>query len=259
MSSPFRHVNVLHRPEKNVFIWQRLFDWPPDWTSDYRYPYVNHYMTEPLDTSIYRRPLRVRGSRIYPRVYVKIPQRLCNTAEIHKFVEPLEDFTYKKTQQHLRDAIEYYLRPRIRIALAQLWSANNWKIRLEEHKRRLFREQQRTILYKAMLRHDVFPKYPQFRDEFCGHVKHIDFFKFIIWRCYKPLTDDEETKREGVRCKEEIKQITDKPLTTVSVPENPKPAVPGGGLRLRSSMAKYRSRTPPKCETTFTHITDKVD
>lgn len=161
----------------------------------------------------------------------------------------------------IRSAIEYYLRPRIRIALAQLWSENNWKIKLEEHKRRLFREQQRTVLYKAMLRHHVYPKYWQFREDFYGHVKDIDFFKFIILRCYKPEVTEakqaEEKNAEKVRLQTESRASADKHPSIVDYPE--KQRLTEGGLQMRHSIAKYRSRTPPKCITTLTHITDKLD
>nr|XP_036214261.1 uncharacterized protein LOC106623080 [Bactrocera oleae] len=193
--------------------------------------------------------------------YVKIPKALCNTAEIHKFVEPIEDYTFKRTQQHLRDAIEYYLRPRIRIALAQLWSENNWKIKLEDHKRRIFREQQRTVLYTAMLRHQVYPKYWQFREDFYGHVKDIDFFKFVILRCYKPeVTEAGKTEEttEKVRFATEPRASTEKP-PPMGPSSPPTQKFTEGGLQLRHSMAKYRGRTPPKCITTLTHITDQLD
>ncbi|XP_011200484.2 uncharacterized protein LOC105224179 isoform X2 [Bactrocera dorsalis] len=161
----------------------------------------------------------------------------------------------------LANAIEYYLRPRIRIALAQLWSENNWKIKLEDHKRRMFREQQRTVLYKAMLRHQVYPKYWQFREDFYGHVKDIDFFKFVILRCYKPeVTEAEKAQEttEKVRFATETRTSADKPLPMEASPPT-KPKFTESGLQLRHSMAKYRGRTPPKCVTTLTHITDKLD
>ncbi|XP_054084887.1 uncharacterized protein LOC105217496 isoform X2 [Zeugodacus cucurbitae] len=194
------------------------------------------------------------------RMYVKIPKALCNTAEIHKFVEPIEDFTFKKTQHHLRDAIEYYLRPRIRIALAQLWSENNWKIKLEEHKSRMFREQQRTVLYQAMLRHQVYPKYWQFQHEFYSHVKDIDFFKFITLRCYKPIDEAVQATENAakLRFEKDPRASEDRPPSIVEFPEK-QPRYTEGGLQMRRSIAKYRSRTPPKCITTLTHITDQLD
>ncbi|XP_036327464.1 uncharacterized protein LOC118740078 [Rhagoletis pomonella] len=193
-------------------------------------------------------------------MYVKIPPQLCNTAEIHKFVEPIEDFTFKQTQRYLKDAIEYYLRPRIRTALAKLWSTNNWKLKLEDHKRRLFREQQRTVLYKAMLQHRVFPKYNQFRQDFYGHVKNIDFFQFVIQRCYKPeeqieeerLVDqkqspkDKRSKGDTYREKAPVDAIEPQKSTT-------------DGLQLRYSRGKSHVRATPKCITTVTHTTANLD
>ncbi|XP_054732791.1 uncharacterized protein LOC129240815 [Anastrepha obliqua] len=188
-------------------------------------------------------------------MYVKIPPQLCNTAEIHKFVEPIEDFTFKKTERYLRDALEYYLRPRIRIELARLWSANNWKLKHEKHKQRLVREQQRTGLYKAMLRHNVFPKYKQFSQEFDSHVKNIDFFQFVILRCYKPEKVEDERLAKEQKFKKKIGRDKTPAVITPSEPQKS----PDSGLQWRYSKAKYRGRNPPKCITTLTHTTADLD
>ncbi|XP_067647992.1 uncharacterized protein ms(2)34Fe [Eurosta solidaginis] len=230
---------------------------------------TNEYSWYDVDMNKFPR-FRLKRERIPPinetfplvlmaNIFVKIPVPLCNTAEIHKFLAPIDNFTFKSTQRILKEAMEYYLRPRIRTELAKLWSTNNWRIKLAEHKHRLFREQQRTVLYESMLKHNVFPKYTQFLKNFYSHVKNIDFFDFIKSRCV--ITPEQQkaeslSKRKRLEEEQRSQELQGKNEDNL-LPEKEKAAEPPkDGLRPRN-LSRYRGKPQPKCITTITHISDQ--
>lgn len=77
----------------------------------------------------------------------------------------------------------FHVKPQIRMQMQRLTSRNSWKRRQLFHKCRLLLEMQRKGLYHAMLKHKTFPNYQNFRDHFDYHVRHIDFFEFMIEKC----------------------------------------------------------------------------
>lgn len=76
-------------------------------------------------------------------------------------------------------------------------SKRSWYNRHAANRKRQFMEQQRLSLYRAMLKHKVYPNYFQFKDRFFGHVRHIDFFDFMSTKCNEKEHPSEFLEQDG--------------------------------------------------------------
>lgn len=94
-------------------------------------------------------------------------------------------------------ALLFQLHPMLQKDVTMQMSKLSWKNRHAANKRRRFMEQQRLSLYAAMLRHKVYPNYFQFKDQYFGHVRNIDFFEFMSAKCNEKENPMEYRNQDG--------------------------------------------------------------
>ncbi|KAH8410255.1 hypothetical protein KR009_010077 [Drosophila setifemur] len=125
------------------------------------------------------------------KIFVEIPAQLANTDRIHQFVDEFDRIKFRKQRYRFNEAVMFHLHPRLRLLVQQEISKRSWKNHHAENRRRKFMEQQRLSLYMAMIKHKVYPKYFQFRDQFYCHVRNIDFFQFMTAKCNEKVRPEE--------------------------------------------------------------------
>ncbi|XP_017117110.1 uncharacterized protein LOC108139018 isoform X2 [Drosophila elegans] len=125
------------------------------------------------------------------RIFVEIPAQLANTDRIHQFVSEFDTIKFRKQRYRFNESVLFHLHPRLRLLVQQEISKRSWKNHHEEHRRRMFIEQQRLSLYLAMLKHKVYPNYFQFKDQFNYHVRNIEFFQFMTSKCNEKVQPEE--------------------------------------------------------------------